>query len=273
MDHQKISVIIPCYEQGIYLIECIESVLQQTQCPDEIIIVNDGSCDSITRQVINSDFIKTNAFIIQNQTAQGLPLARNVGIQHAQGTYILVLDADDKIAPRYIESATKILKEYSSVGIVCGDGMFFGARSGKTSFPEFSKWRMTMDNCIFSASIFRKTDWEQVGGYCDDFRSGFEDWDFYLSLLESGLEYQHLNEIVYYYRRHNANMTNSLDRNLKMKEKLYSLLLKRHERFFRQHAYDALLHSYVNHNEQRFFAQLPLITFCRKILRFLGKYP
>lgn len=262
------AVVIACRDQGHFLRECLDSILAQTTPPREIIIVNDGSICQETQKILASDEVTSVARILANAKPAGLAAARNQGINIVTTTYILPLDADDKIAPGYIEKATGVLAASPNTGIVGGDSQFFGKRSGKAPFPVFSKWRMTVDNCILAASVFRKSDWSRIGGYFEGFREGFEDWDFNISLLEAGFEYHHLNETVHYYRRHDDNMTDRLDRNPGRKEELFAELVSRHAEFFRQHAGEAahfLL--YQERTRQRAFGKIPLIVFCRKLMR------
>jgi glycosyltransferase involved in cell wall biosynthesis len=266
------SVIIPCYNQGQFLQECLDSIFAQTQKPCEIILVNDGSTDEVSQKIFDSGVLDNTVKLITHPVALGLSVARNSGIQQARGTYILPVDADDKIAPNYIEHGTAILRQNPKIGIVSGDVIFFGTRSGKAGFSEFSKWRMTIDNCIISGSIFRKSDWERIGGYCADFKDGLEDWDFYLSLLENGFEYHHLNEIVYYYRQHAASMTNRLKENSKKQEHLYRCLLERHKKYIAEYAHEALFFMRSERIKFQKFGKHPLITLCRKFLRATGQY-
>jgi len=261
------TVIIPCHNQGRFLRDCLASVLAQTTPPREIIIIDDGSTCPETKNVLASAETTSVAKVLRNEQARGLPAARNQGIAIATTTYVLPLDADDKIAPGYIEKATRVLAENPRAGIVSGDSVFFGRRSGKAPFPEFSKWRMTVDNCIPAASVFRKSDWERADGYCEDFKEGFEDWDFHLALLEAGLEYHHLNETVHYYRRHEDNMTDRLDLSPHAKEDAFALLVKRHPEFFAQHAQEAMPFLYEERAKQRAFGKRPLVALCRKALR------
>jgi glycosyltransferase involved in cell wall biosynthesis len=266
------SVIIPCYNQGQFLQECLDSVFAQTQQPSEVIVVNDGSTDEVTKKIFDSGVLDKTVKLIEHPVALGLSAARNAGIQKASGTYILPVDADDKIAPNYIEHATSVLSLNPKIGIVCGDVSFFGTRSGKTDFPEFSKWRMTIDNCIISGSIFRKSDWERIGGYCTDFKEGLEDWDFYLSLLENGFEYHHLTEIVYYYRQHVTSMTNRLKQRSDKQEHLYRYLLDRHKKYVAEYAHEALFFMRSERIKFQKFRKHPLVGLIRKILKTIGQY-
>ena len=97
----KISIIIPCYNMGSFVDEAIQSVQQY---PDdevyEIIVVNDGSNDSITINKLKE--IEDSGIRVIHQKNKGLGNARNMGVEAAQGIYILPLDADNKILPEYI---------------------------------------------------------------------------------------------------------------------------------------------------------------------------
>jgi glycosyltransferase involved in cell wall biosynthesis len=97
----KVSVIMPCYNQGQYIDEAVDSVLTQTYQNYEIIIVNDGSTDEFTNEKLkNYNKPKTQVIHTANQ---GLSAARNNGIHASNGEFILPLDADDKIANTYLE--------------------------------------------------------------------------------------------------------------------------------------------------------------------------
>jgi glycosyltransferase involved in cell wall biosynthesis len=101
----KISVIIPCFNQGPYLDEAVDSVLAQTFQDFEILVVDDGSTDAETIKILR-DFARPKTRIIRTEN-QGLSAARNNGIREAMGEYILPLDADDKIGPGYLEDAVR----------------------------------------------------------------------------------------------------------------------------------------------------------------------
>ena len=90
----KVSVIVPCYNQGEYLADALESVLYQTFTDWECIIVNDGSSDN-TEEVANKFCELDKRFKYISQTNQGVSAARNNGIKASSGTYILPLDGDD----------------------------------------------------------------------------------------------------------------------------------------------------------------------------------
>jgi len=92
----KVSVIIPVYNVEAYLEECLDSVTEQTLKDIEIILVNDGSIDRST-EIIQDFAQKDERIILCSRENKGVSIARNTGIRHAKGEYILFVDSDDKI--------------------------------------------------------------------------------------------------------------------------------------------------------------------------------
>lgn len=113
-----ISVIIPIYNVEDYVFECVESVLNQTMKDLEIILVNDGSTDNSIRRIRNVIEENDNILLI-NQKNKGLSAARNTGLKHAQGEYIIFIDSDDYIQPTFLEHLYIEAKQ-SNVDVVIG---------------------------------------------------------------------------------------------------------------------------------------------------------
>jgi glycosyltransferase involved in cell wall biosynthesis len=194
-----VSVIIPCYNQGRYLDEAIASVLAQTYQSLEIIVIDDGSTEPETIAILqNYQQPKTTLIPTENQ---GVAQARNRGISQAKGTYILPLDADDKIADTYLEKAVALLENNDKLGIVYCEAEYFGDRQGTWLLPEYKFPDILVDNVIFCSGLFRKSDWQTVGGYNPNLIYGWEDYDFWLSLIELGREVYRVPETLFFYRQ------------------------------------------------------------------------
>lgn len=205
----RVSVVIPCFNQGMFVDEAVDSVLGQTFQDFEIIIVNDGSTDKETNLLLaNYQRPKTRVVHTSNR---GVASARNCGIAESEGEYILPLDADDRIGPCYLERAVKILDEDQRIGIVYCHAEFFGDRHGRWFLPDYSLKEMLLYNVIFCSAVFRKSDWEKVGGYKFNMDIGLEDWDFWLSLIEAGAKVYKIPEVLFYYRIKNVSRTKSID--------------------------------------------------------------
>ena len=224
----KVSVIIPCYNQGSTLDETVASVLQQTYDDFEIIIVNDGSTDQETNTLL-AEYDKPQTRVITTSN-QGLAAARNNGISAATGAYILPLDADDTIAPEYMEKAVPFLDNNPDIGIVYSRARFFGAEEHEWSLPEFTIENMLFDNIIFCSAFFRRQDWESVGGYDQGMIYGWEDYEFWLSLIEKGRQVFRIPEILFHYRVASDSMvrTKSPEHRLEMFARIY----RRHQQLF-----------------------------------------
>lgn len=208
---KKVSVIIPCYNQGKYIKEAIDSVLNQTYKNIEIVIINDGSTDNSSQIISNLISDKSNIKFIDNKENNGIIYARNFAIDEASGEYILPLDADDIIKPSYIEKAVKILEERSDIGIVYGKVKFFGAKNSIWDLQKFDKEKMIFVNQIVCSALFRKEDFYKAGKYKDYMKKGCEDWDLWLSFIELGLGVYQIDEILFLYRQYKKEEHRSCD--------------------------------------------------------------
>lgn len=229
MEKPLVSVIIPAYNAEKYIEETVNSALQSTYLPLEIIIVNDGSTDK-TREIIDKLSAENNIIKSFHQKNKGSSAARNAAIGHSQGKYILPLDADDLISPDYIEKAVSVLEERPEVKVVYGDAMFFGEKNGLWRLPEFDINLLARRNIIYASGIYRRKDFDQTGGYCEDI-AGMEDWDFWISMMKSGGEVHYIASVVFYYRII-SNSKRSQD--LKKKKQIVDKLNLRHAAFFKQ---------------------------------------
>ncbi|WP_114492684.1 glycosyltransferase family 2 protein [Candidatus Ulvibacter alkanivorans] len=224
-----ISVIIPCYNQGAWLEEALRSVEQQTYTAWECIIVNDGSSDT-TEATAQEWTEKDNRFTYCSQPNQGVSAARNHGIRQAKGTYILPLDADDTIGSNYIEAAIKAFEQNPDLSLVYCKAIKFGAQSGDWELPEFSLKRLARSNIIFNAGIFKRTDWERIGGYDERMKEGLEDWEFWIHLLKDGGAVLRLPSVQFYYRTHATSRNTTIDPS--EYKKLHAYITKKHIEFF-----------------------------------------
>ncbi len=194
-----VSVIIPTYDTARFLDEAVASVLGSSYPETEIIVVDDGSGDPEALRVLEN-FRRPRTRVVRIPHA-GPAGARNHGISLARGEYILPLDDDDKVHPDYIAKAVKVLEGEPKVGIVYCRVRFFGARQDEWHLAPYSLAAMLGDNLIFTSALFRRRDWERVGGYNPNMLYGMEDYDFWLSLLDrTGCDVHRINEVLFYYR-------------------------------------------------------------------------
>jgi glycosyltransferase involved in cell wall biosynthesis len=202
-----VSVVIPCYEQARYLPEAVASVLAQTFQDWEIIIVDDGSPDDTER--VARDLIARSperAIRLLQKSNEGLALARNDGIAAAAGAFILPLDADDRLAPAMLEKTVALLEARPQTAIAYTDLVHFGKVEQTIQAVEFDFRKICQNNQLNYCSLFRREAWEAAGGYNPNMLWGYEDWDFWISCGEAGLEPARVPEPLLHYRVKEASM-------------------------------------------------------------------
>lgn len=179
----SVSVIVPCYNGGRFMPQLLGSLASQTFRDFEIVIVDDGSTDAATRQEL--DNVDPSVRVIR-QTNKGLSAARNAGITAAAADLVLTLDCDDMIAPNYLSEAVALLDAApADVALVLSHQQLVGAASGPLE-RHFNRFDLLFANPIPSAVLLRKSAWQEVGGYDETMREGYEDWEFYLRLMLRG---------------------------------------------------------------------------------------
>lgn len=228
----KVSIVIPCYNQGQYIDETVNSCLAQTYDDIEIIIVNDGSTDEATNTLL-SNYSRPKTKVINKENG-GLAEARNTGIAAATGKYILPLDSDDKIAPTYIEKAVNVIENNTKIGIVYCLAEFFGAKQGIWPLKEYRFPDILSGNRIFCTALFHKSNWEKVGGYKKEMIYGLEDYEFWLSLIENGVEVYRIPEVLFYYRQHQVSMITKLSENIEKQSYSLNKIFSFHTNMYRQ---------------------------------------
>lgn len=229
MSNVKVSVIVPCFNQAKYLEEALESVLEQTFENWECIVVNDGSPDS-TEEVVTKWIALDTRFKYLYQNNLGVSAARNLGISHAKGKYILTLDADDKIDSHYIEKALGEFKNNVNLKIVYCQARKFGDTDEVWKLPKFSLYNLASNNMIFCSAVYKKNDWVLVGGYDENMKSGFEDWEFWIALLKSGGKVMQLDYFGFFYRIKKTSRTKKI--NQPIRDELFKYMSIKHADFF-----------------------------------------
>lgn len=229
---KKVSVIMPCYNDGEFIRQAVESVFAQTYPCIELIIIDDGS-DISTKRILEEISNETGCLLLESGH-KGPSEARNVGIRKANGEYILPLDADDEILPTYIEKAVQLMEEHPDAGAVYCYAELFGEEEGRWELPDYSFERMLVGNIVFVTALFRKEDWEAVGGFKTNMEHGLEDYDFWLSLLERNKTIHQLPEVLFRYRKKKKSRTTRLNDDKDNVRQAYGTIYENHKKFFRK---------------------------------------
>src|SRR5438876_4994642 len=195
----KVSIIIPCFNDGAMLREAIASVEKvRNENLSEMIIVDDGSSEAETTRILNE--VAEAGHCVVSQPNRGVGAARNAGIRLAKGEFILPLDSDNRLRDVYLNEGVSLLKNNPTVGVIYADAEYFGERSGRWRIPEFDLLSLIRWNFIDACAVYRKSLWEKVGGYDEHMPwMGFGDWDFWLRVAAHGGAFFHLPKIGFDY--------------------------------------------------------------------------
>lgn len=207
-----ISIIVPCYNQAGYLPETLQTVLDQEYVYWECIIVNDGSPDE-TEEVALEWCGRDIRFRYLKKENGGLSDARNYGIRHSTGKYILPLDSDDKISKDYTKEAIDVFEKDPSVKIVFCRAKLFGVQYEEWDLLPYSYDNMLfVRNCIYCSAIYKRSDYDLTTGYNINMIYGWEDYDFWLSLLRREDKVVKLDKFHFFYRTKDVSMRTLIDK-------------------------------------------------------------
>lgn len=244
----KVSIIVPIYNVEKYVRTCVNSLISQTYKNIEIILVDDGSKDK-SGSICNEFAQQDKRIRVIHKKNGGLSSAREAGINHASGEYVMIVDGDDWIDITTIQKCVKevekdpfidcvlfsYVKEFANNSVPmhvldntehfskkeAEDKVYrrlFGLSDDELSHPE------RMDNIVSCCMKLYKTEIARKGKYFDNRIVGSsEDTLFNMYALYNCVSMVYLDECYYHYRKINTSITNSYRENL---EKKWAILFK-----------------------------------------------
>lgn len=198
-----VSVVIPCYNQARFLPDSFGSIVRQTWRDLEVIVVDDGSTDD-TADVAAELFARhpdLPARLVR-QDNRGLSEARNAGIRAARGQWILTLDADDMFRRDFLAHAMDQLQQSPELNMIYSPAQQFGQTKDIWDPREFFPEQLKEENTFPCAALFRKSLWEDAGGYDPSHPWGIEDWNFWIRCTRVGIVTRKLPKPYLLYRTH-----------------------------------------------------------------------
>ena len=204
-----VSVIIPCYNHGNYLAEAVESVWKQGYAATEILVVDDGSIDNTKAVATQLPGVR---YIYQHN--QGLSAARNTGIQHCKGTFLIFLDADDWLLPGAINTNLQYLQQHPEAAFVSGahDKVFVDTNTVKEERCEIRQnhyLHLMQGNYIGMHATVMYRRWVFNEFMYDTSLKSCEDYDLYLKIARKYPVLHHTEKIAAY-RLHSSNMSGNI---------------------------------------------------------------
>jgi glycosyltransferase involved in cell wall biosynthesis len=189
----SISIIIPTYNRATTIKTTIKSCLDQNIDEYEIIVVDDGSTDNTKEVVYSFDSSKVH-YIYKEHS--GAPEARNLGVFHAKGNYVLWIDSDDVFVPNVLSVYMKNIVDYPQVDVFYGylllmddDLKYLRAASVYKDYVGFSKDKL-ISICLISnfipngGALVKKSLYEEYGGYASFFQRA-QDYEFWSRVIET----------------------------------------------------------------------------------------
>lgn len=215
-----ITVYITNYNYGKYIAQAIESVLNQSLQNFELIIIDDGSTDN-SREIIEK-YTKHSGIQVIFQQNKGLNVTNNIALRVARGKYLIRLDADDYFHPDALYLLSKELDQDETLGLVFPDYYYVnetGEITEEFKRHDFNKEVFLLDQAAHGACTMIRTEYlRNLGGYNESFscQDGYELW---VKFIEH-YKVVNVNKPLFYYRRHNSNLTRNESRILSTRARI-----------------------------------------------------
>ena len=224
--NEKISVIVPVYNAGDYLKQCLDSILQQTYTNLEILLINDGSTDD-SAQICEEYKAKDSRIRVYHKENGGVSSSRNISLELVSGTYLLFVDCDDWLYENHVEKLYHLLKKTDS-DIAIGNFTEFHEDSSNflfyltptdyfeqtyTPFEWFDnqyRSEFCLSQCftvpwakLYKRSLFDNISYPMDKKVEDDFTT------YKIYLLADKIAF--MNEPIYYHRKRNTSITRKVN--------------------------------------------------------------
>ena len=217
----KISIIVPIYNAEKYISECIESIINQTYCNLEIILVDDGSIDA-SKKICDSYAKLDKRIKVFHNENRGVSYTRNFGIINSKGKYIIFVDADDTINENYVDLLISTMSKYNSDIAICGfDFISSGINQKYIIRDKGSVFEGILKNDYYALEPFLLTPWGKIykRSILIEYNIFFpekyniaEDQIYNFNYLEIIKKYVFINETLYnYYDRNNCSLSKNRD--------------------------------------------------------------
>jgi glycosyltransferase involved in cell wall biosynthesis len=222
-----VTVCVSLYEYKHYIVECLDSVWAQTETPLSLVVVDDASSDGGGDEVKRWMEAKGSRFeevtLLRHERNIGLAATRNTAIEHTTSEYIFVLDADNAIYPRCLESLRDAL-DGNSLAFAYSIIEQFGEVRSIIGCDGWSPVKLVHGNYVDAMALIRRDTWKRVGGYRKMRVPGWEDYDLWCRCVEANLAGVLVPEILCRYRVHGRSMlrrsTDSLVHHLQVCDEL-----------------------------------------------------
>lgn len=231
-----IAVVVTAFDQGDLVREAVLSVRAQTRRPAEVVVVDDGSTDPASRAVL-AEVAAAGLARVLSVPNGGVSAARNAGIAATSAPLVAVLDGDDRWEPDFLARTAHLLADPEVVAASSWLRMH-GVAAGVVRAPGGRAVDFLHRNACPASIVMRRAGWAAAGGYDEEMRGGFEDWDLARRLLTPGGRVAVVPEPLIAYRTAPASAN---VRSMAHRTELYGYLVDRHRPLFERHLREVLL--------------------------------
>ena len=218
------SVVIAAYKAEKTIAAAIESALNQTLQPEEIIVVDDGSPDR-QQDVIARFGSRVEMVVLPSN--QGVAAAKNTGVSRARGDFVALLDADDEWHPERLEAIERLAQQKPRLGIIATDAWVECEGRPRYRYYKHGFWPegslregILRYNFIFCPAVRRHL-WLQAGGMDESQKNAGDDWPLWVKLVLNDVEVGLVEEPLYAYRLRSGSLTT--DQQLNARAKLLAM--------------------------------------------------
>ncbi len=220
-----VTIVTPFFNMAELIGETAESVFRQTFRDFEWLIIDDGSTDAKAAQVLDELARRDRRVRILSQPNAGPAVARNYGFREARADYIAQLDADDLLAPTFLEKCLWFLETHPHCAWAHTASIGFGDQN-YLWLKEFKREELLRENFLVPTSVVRRSAHFAADGYDESIRYGHEDWDYWLRMIEQGFTSTVIPEYLCWYRRR-SNSRISETQGVPAREKEFAELMRR----------------------------------------------
>lgn len=206
-----VSVLIPCFNHGRFLPACVESVKGQTYPAVEIVVVDDGSTDPETIEVLGA--LERDGVIVERlEENSGPSVARNRALARATGRYVLPVDADNLLVPEAVEHMVdQLAAAGETVGFIYPSLRYFGNRDDWFAAPDYNLFSLLRGNYCDTCSLFDADVFRAGVRFEEEIRLGHEDWDLMLQVAERGVRGEPARDRTVLYRKWGFNRSDAVE--------------------------------------------------------------
>ncbi|HVW17205.1 MAG TPA: glycosyltransferase family 2 protein, partial [Solirubrobacteraceae bacterium] len=193
-----VTAVVTCFNYGEFVGEAVASLLAQDGGAPRVIVVDDGSTEAATHAALDA---LPDAVEVVRTPNQGVAAARNEGLRRADTPFVLVLDADDRLAAGALADLRAALDAHPAAGFAYGWHRFFGRWAAEVRVPPYDPLKLLDRHLIGVTALMRRELVADTGGFDPAF-AALEDWELWLNALEHGWEGVLVPRVALEYRRH-----------------------------------------------------------------------